>query len=506
MKTKILAIVSALILAAGAAESISGVDSLAIGNLAGKGGSANRTVVIGSGAGAYMTGGDSNLFVGAASGLRTKNVKSSVALGHYAMRGATNLTRCVGIGDLAFKEAKDINGATWINGQFYAGDGRFWIRPGTGGNETNSPIYYANGTLYLNAQKVVAAGGGVISGGTAGAGAETYDWYVSSAGDDANDGRTAASAKRTIDAAWDEAAHGDRIAVLPGTYYSPSGMSVDMTWNDGSSVVITNKAVDIVATSGPDYTFIDGGGVRSFIGNAGSMPTVKGFTVRNIGSSIYSKTYRTGAAAVCFDGCRMAWTNQYEINHSNCGMSWCVFTNCDIYASMVVSNYIGGQGYDNTFVACNLMDSRIKMEQTDGNKYKFGQNNAVERCLVHLDGAQEVGFWMNSCYAPLGGSTTWTDSTLIATNCTYKNNSTPLKTWKDCLVIAPPSEIGTWPESKTEDTLFAAYENPIPLGPDGRPNDSHLLWRFYGYGSKAERTLRDALVSYLIESGYIAEQ
>lgn len=142
MKNVILAFFAAICIAATAAERISGVDSLAIGNLAGKDGSANRTVVIGSGAGAYMTGGDSNLFVGAAAGLRTKNVKSSVGLGHYAMRGATNLTRCVGIGDLAFKEAKDISDATWINGHLCVQGGRFFISPDRSKTWENAPFYF----------------------------------------------------------------------------------------------------------------------------------------------------------------------------------------------------------------------------------------------------------------------------------------------------------------------------------------------------------------------------
>lgn len=502
MKNRILAFFAAICIAATAAERISGVDSLAIGNLAGKNGSANRTVVIGSGAGAYMTGGDSNLFVGAAAGLRTKNVKSSVGLGHYAMRGATNLTRCVGIGDLAFKEAKDLTGATWINGQFFAGDGRFFIRPNTSGNETNAPIYYANGTLYLNAQKVVTTDGGVISGGTGGSAGETFDFYVSTSGDDANEGRTTASAKRTIDAAWNAAKYGDRIAVLPGTYDSPAGMSVDMTWNTGSSVIVSNKSVDIIATAGPDYTFMDCGGVRTFVGDRYRIPTIKGFSVRNIGAKIYSSNYSTGSALVCFEDCRMAWTNEFDHYHSNCGMAWCIFTNCDIFASMVVSNFVGGQGYDNTFMGCDIFDCRVKMAPVDGNPYKFGQGNCVRSSFIELEGAKEIGFWMLDCLSPIGTTTTWENCTLIASNCTFSAGGSPKVTWRDCLVVAVPEEIGTWESYKLERTLIVDVADAA-FGGDLRTTVAHPSWRYYGYGSELDRAQRDALVAYLIEAGYI---
>lgn len=504
MKNRILAFFSAICIAATAADRISGVDSLAIGNMAGKDGIANRTVVIGSGAGAYMTGGDSNLFVGAAAGLRTKNVKSSVGLGHYAMRGATNLTRCVGIGDLAFKEEKDLTGATWINGQFFAGDGRFYIRPNTSGNETNAPIYYANGTLYLNAQKVVTTDGGVISGGTGGSAGETFDFYVSTSGDDANEGRTAASAKRTIDAAWNAAKSGDRIAVLPGTYDSPAGMSVDMTWNTStSSILVTNKSVDIIATAGPDYTFLDGGGVRTFVGDEDRIPTIKGFTVRNLGATKYSSSYYTGSALVCFDGCKMAWTNQFPTtSHSNLGMSWCVFTNCDIFAASVFTGFIGDQGYDNTFMGCDIFDCRVKMAPVDGNPYKFGQNNCVRSSFIELEGAKEIGFWMYDCYSPRGNTTTWENCTLIASNCTFSAKRSPSVTWRDCLVVAVPEEIGTWPAEKLERTIIVDVADAA-FGGDLRPTAAHPSWRYYGYGSELDRAQRDALVAYLIEAGYI---
>ena len=49
--------------------------------------------------------------------------------------------------------------------------------------------------------------------------ASAVDWYVDDAnGDNGNDGRSAATAKKTIQAAVDRAANNDTVRVAPGVY------------------------------------------------------------------------------------------------------------------------------------------------------------------------------------------------------------------------------------------------------------------------------------------------
>lgn len=106
-----VAVVAPLVLAA---ANFAGKDSMALGTNAGLDGNSDRTVLIGSGAGAYMSGGDSNIVVGAAAALGSWGVKSSALIGHYAGRTASNLKGTVGIGDLALNNASDMSNTVAI--------------------------------------------------------------------------------------------------------------------------------------------------------------------------------------------------------------------------------------------------------------------------------------------------------------------------------------------------------------------------------------------------------
>lgn len=122
MKKAILASIIALACAsARGAYQIQGADSTAIGNSAGKDAYANRTVVIGTGAGAFMYNCDSNLFIGAASGIAARNVKETSGVGHYSFRGVTNINACVGMGDNTFRGATGLTRCVGIGQGVFAG-------------------------------------------------------------------------------------------------------------------------------------------------------------------------------------------------------------------------------------------------------------------------------------------------------------------------------------------------------------------------------------------------
>lgn len=122
MKKAILASVLALACAfAHGAYPIQGADSTAIGNSAGKEAYAHRTVVIGTGAGAFMYNCDSNLFIGAASGIAARNVKETSGIGHYSFRGVTNINACVGMGDNTFRGATGLTRCVGIGQGVFAG-------------------------------------------------------------------------------------------------------------------------------------------------------------------------------------------------------------------------------------------------------------------------------------------------------------------------------------------------------------------------------------------------
>jgi len=103
------------------------------------------------------------------------------------------------------------------------------------------------------------------------------EWYVNQKdGDDANDGKSSASAKATIKAATDLAFSGDAIYVAPGTYADAEGSQV-VSGNVESRVVVPED-VALIGTAGAEETFIVGAAA--------------------IGDQIDNEAYRTGTNAV----------------------------------------------------------------------------------------------------------------------------------------------------------------------------------------------------------------
>ncbi len=131
---------------------------------------------------------------------------------------------------------------------------------------------------------------------------EGVDLYVdATSGNDANDGRSAAAAKKTLAAALALAHTGDTVHAAPGDYADGT-----MTYSGGTVLIaptngvhsasrgVVPEGVALVADGGPDVTFITGAidnlngnglgdtAVRCLTALAGS--TVSGFTLRNGGT------------------------------------------------------------------------------------------------------------------------------------------------------------------------------------------------------------------------------
>ncbi|MGN0832040.1 MAG: choice-of-anchor Q domain-containing protein [Kiritimatiellia bacterium] len=118
-------------------------------------------------------------------------------------------------------------------------------------------------------------------------------------GDDENDGLTSTSAKRTISAAIEEAADGDKIVVADGVY---------------APFACANRQITIQSVNGPRYTIIDGVGTNrcATLGtSAGHTNTVlRGFTLRNgnANGSAVTLARNCGGGAYCgtLENCSIA--------------------------------------------------------------------------------------------------------------------------------------------------------------------------------------------------------
>ncbi len=501
MKKIVVVAVMAACAFAHAAYEITGTDSLAVGNMAGKDGIANRTVVIGTGAGAYMQGGDSNLFVGAAAGLRAVNVKSSVGMGHYAFRGTTNMNGCVGIGDLAFAGQSGRTGATWINGQFFAEGGMFWIKPNRAMPDDQAPIYYNAGNLYLNAGKIITKDGTTIgSGGTADGGG--YDYYVSdSIGDDFNDGLTVGTAFKTLDKAFEVATNHQTVGVLAGRYAYPTNYYRYVS----SSNLGAQKPVKMIALSGTDKTFIT---TEKPSVNPGSImgcfsrtwTYFEGFTFK--GCVPRTSQYKDAFVATYFYDC--VFTDMWITNGSHCGtFEICVMEKCKI-KNLKVNGYLGyGPNSEQNlnphiFGDCYLMDCVVDFANIEpGSNIGLSVGSRFENVFMTGDWIQGLDYWPHRS-SNFGVDAGFENCTVnIATNThpngAYYMNNVPY-IFKDCLV-----GINGCTEA-AQNSIVTNYATMVEAIDKNtlRPVDEYFDWYFYGYGSRLERLTKDAIVKAVL--------
>lgn len=130
-------------------------------------------------------------------------------------------------------------------------------------------------------------------------------------GDDANDGATTATAKRTIQAAVEAVeADGDRVVVADGVY---------------EPFTCENKSIVIESVNGSRYTIIDGGGTNrcatlgTYVGQTNTV--LRGFTLRNgnaNGSAVtVSRKYGGGVCFGTLEDCHIYGNTAYTYQYSD---------------------------------------------------------------------------------------------------------------------------------------------------------------------------------------------
>ena len=92
-------------------------------------------------------------------------------------------------------------------------------------------------------------------------------FYVNPNGDDGNDGFSVASAKATLQGAYDVMDNGDAIIVSPGRY----------------AALFANRPVvaTVIGEGGAENTVIDGGNTQRCVRMSGSHVIMRGFTIEN---------------------------------------------------------------------------------------------------------------------------------------------------------------------------------------------------------------------------------
>jgi len=230
------AVITSAILCAAilAYATITGEYNTWFGYLAGEDSSGNRATVFGAGAG----GGAQDLYrtdlIGAAAGVDGYRFFDTVGIGYRALRGSSDVTNTVAIGSYALAGVNmgGITDATWINGHFVANPpkydegmgswrqtiGEFYITGDASKTNGLAPIWYDGTTLHLRGY---AAGGGLPAShnGTDGWNVDTNVIFGYNA----------------------------RMSVTFNDYVDMHG---EVTWYDGSSLVINNpESVNIGETN-----------------------------------------------------------------------------------------------------------------------------------------------------------------------------------------------------------------------------------------------------------------
>lgn len=486
---KIAAVCVAGALAAIAAD-MTGDYNTWLGYIAGINADGERTTVQGAGAGGEATGLVRTDLIGAAAGAYASNLYDCVGIGYRALRGTSDMSEVVAIGTGAFTNRTGLSRAIYINGQFeaYAQNNSFYLRANPNTPATNSPIYFADGVLNLNADEIRMNGLTASTGGGSGGGVITpslagYDLYVDCVnGDDSNIGTSPGTAKRTIDGAYAAVTNHDMtICLMPGEYVSPGGAGAD-----GQDYPAYR--VHYIGAYGKERTIIDGGAERLFFGCSSAFTSVEGCTLRNmrgrVNRSRYFGLYLYDCAVDISGG------------SSGYGFASCVIEKCTISGT---PNFTTDDSrlFSGFFMECDVWDTVVDITAPDDVNHSPSMFYAsyLENVFVLIRGSvRNLGAASDPYKSVLGNSLGLKDCTVI---CSQAARS----------FVAPPSvgclyglgDGATY--STTTGCVCTNVETVVSLiQSDYRPPVNEWRYRFVGYGAAADRAVRDSMENSIVDA------
>lgn len=233
----------------------------------------------------------------------------NIAIGKNALKNARNCSAVVAIGDNELAGAEYESAATSINGrQLYISMSlnAFCINPGQRGAIQETPLWYLDNELNLNAGSIKTPDGDDLALLAPAAAAkldlptDSFDLFLSERGDDRNDGRSPATPKRTIHGCYLAATNdGERVAVFPGTYHTPSVSVNTNSFNPGGTqpwnwFLPYERSLEFKSLAGAERTFITGDG---FTEMEYIFPSTNSWEV-----STNSSAFAFGAGMQVFDG------------------------------------------------------------------------------------------------------------------------------------------------------------------------------------------------------------
>lgn len=316
-----------------------------------------------------------SIFIGNHCGYMASNLNSVVAIGDGALVGARNLSGVVALGDNELANVGGLSDTTSINKQqiFVSRVANaFAINPLQEKSITNTPFYYLNGELHINAPII---NDGWIMGSEYDMYLGEYDMFLSENGNDANDGLSPRRAKKTIDGVYAAATNGMRIGVLPGSYLPPSNNDPA---GDLPYLISTSKLLEFVAIDGKGKTAIVGvyenddgfnDGFHHTLAFESGPQTFRGFTIKNLGGwkknidSGTSKTVAPIASCVTFIDCAIE-NDILRCFYTFSGFNSCTFENTSITANKWCFTGIN-TNTDALFSGCGMYNCKVSIADVE---------------------------------------------------------------------------------------------------------------------------------------------
>lgn len=511
----ISAFVAMIAAAANAAEyvnrayQIEGTNSYSAGAYSGAASTGSYVTVVGANA-FRQSSADYSVAIGNRSSTLAGGNKYCIMVGEMSGYASSNLYGCVGIGAGAFMESKGLTNCTVVNGHFVVkGDEKcFWITPDrtdTANWDGCPPIYYNDGTLYLNARQIVKRDGVVETSAPLWTGDwnrnETNAIYVAGYGDDGDSGASAYYPKRTLQAAIMALTNDTTtIYVDRGVYESPAYL-------DGR-ISSTSNRISIVGVGRRDEIVIDCGGVRKINAGTGGghFCEIKNCTIRNpkIPAANIGDDNRAALQLLFLENCRIEGTNA-TVRSSFWLFHLCALDACDVDFGVSTPSQPSSIDYSVIFEECGARGSvmRFRTLSTDAVNLAYGLK--MENCIVDIDrvdtfhhrGSKWLGEWCD-----------WTDSTIIV-GAVRTYNTTSGRVCTNSILgygnDGPGQNFASF-ACRTSATNLTARLDAVTHRP--AMSDFDLLP--FGYNSAADRAVRDAaaatVIDALVASGTVTQE
>lgn len=379
---------------------------------------------VGGNAAASAENCDRCTFIGENAGQKASSLGNCIAIGSGALRYASKSSGTVAIGEDELANESFADDTTsinerqlWISKPLDA----FCLNPGKESHITNTPLYYVDGTLFLNPRRFSVSGGRGNPPGS-------YDLYLATDGDDAWDGGSYMRPKRTLDGVWRAAnlrtdATNLTCAVFPGTYYLEGTNNTVWAYDRGKAQRV-NRRVRFIALDGPKNTCIsapednfsrDGRFVSlavsafdtfygskadpDFLGEGGTLKagiyrrqTLEGFTVRGFAGTYDPTGGRFNDTAPTFAGfdfrnCVITGNRFTHTGWGKAAVLACRFYDCTISGN--VFYHTGGTKACKLFNSCSfertrMTDNAIDLQASSGELQLWYQSAAFTNAFISM--------------------------------------------------------------------------------------------------------------------------